>query len=309
MKDFFSRPSHASGLALGVLGILVLSPDALLLRLLAQHGAAESAIVAGRAALVALVVGTACALFPGARRGMRPRPIVLYALCFGAGLVCFPMSIARTYAANTLILLAVSPLLAAAGARIFLGEKIAPQTWLAALAVAVGAAVLMTSGGEGGVGGVGGVGVGEAAKIESGTKLVGDLLALFVAATLAAGSIVVRGSGGAMLPGVALGGLLSAVALFAFADWQSVMSFPASLLLLADGALVIPLSFALITLAARRLPPPETGLLFLLETFLGSLWVWLILLERPPLPSLLSGLFIASVLIAHSLWALRRGRE
>ena len=210
------------------------------------------------------------------------------------------MSIARTYAANTLILLAVSPLLAAAGARIFLGERIAMQTWLAALAVAVGAAVLMTSGGDG---------VGEAAKIESGTKLIGDLLALFVAATLAAGSIVVRGSGGAMLPGVALGGLLSAVALFAFADWQSVMSFPASLLLLADGALVIPLSFALITLAARRLPPPETGLLFLLETFLGSLWVWLILLERPPLPSLLSGLFIASVLIAHSLWALRRGRS
>ena len=291
MRDLFSRAPHAAGLGLGLAGILILSPDSLLLRLLAQNGADDAAVVAGRAAWTALTVGIFCLLFPRARRDLRWRPILLYAFFFAAGLVCFPLSIQRTYVANTLVLLATTPMLAAVGARIFLGERIAPQTWAAAAGAAVGAGFLM-------------------ANESGGVRLAGDVFALLAAASLAGGSVAIRGSGETgMLPGVALGGALTALAWGFFADWQTVADARNGWLLFADGAIVVSLSLALITVAAKLLPPPETGLIFLLETALGPLWVWLVLSERPPSSSLLAGIFIATVLIAHSAWALRKQRR
>ena len=288
MRAWFSGSSRAAGLALGISGIVILSPDALLLRLLAENGADDAAVVAGRAAWTALTVGMMCAAFPRARRNFRWRPVLTFALCFAAGLSFFPLSIQRTYTANTLVLLATTPMMAAAAARIFLGERIAPQTWAAALAAAVGAGFLLAN--ETGAG-----------------RLSGDVFALLAAASLAGGSVAIRGSGEtAMLPGVVLGAALTTLAWGGFADWGTVTDAQNAALLLADGAIVVSLSLVLITLAAKLLPPPETGLLFLLETALGPLWVWLVLLERPPLSSALAGVFIASVLIAHSVWALRR---
>ena len=100
-----------------------MSPDALLLRLLAENGADDAAVVSGRAAWAALATGMLCAFFPRTRREWRWRPILIYALFFASGLSCFPLSIQRTYTANTLILLATTPLLAAAGGADFSGGE------------------------------------------------------------------------------------------------------------------------------------------------------------------------------------------
>ena len=291
MRTFFSpvqRGAHAAGLALGIGGIVILSPDSLLLRLLAENGAESAAVIAGRAAWTAAATAAMCALPNLFGRQIKWRPVFLYALFFAAGLTFFPLSIQRTYAANTLILLATTPMLAAVGARIFLGEKIAPQTWAAALAAGLGAGFLM------------------AGETESG-HLLGDFFALLVAVALAASGVLIRGNPELnALPGVALGGAITAVGWGFFAEWETVATFGNSLMLFVDGALVVGLSFALITLAARLLPPPETGLIFLLEAALGPLWVWMFLNERPPLSSALAGVFIAAVLVAHSVWALRQ---
>ena len=292
-KAIFFRPpgAHATGLALGLSGIVILSPDSLLLRLLAENGAEDSAVIAGRGAWVAAGAALLCALPPMRRRRMEWRPIFAYAIFFAAGLTFFPLSIQRTYAANTLILLATTPMLAAVGARVFLGEKIAPQTWAAALGAALGAGFLLA-------GQVGG------------GRLLGDFFALLVAAALAAGGVLVRGNPEVnALPGVALGGAMTAAGWGFFAEWETVATGRNFLILAADGALVVALSFVLITLAARILPPPETGLIFLLETALGPLWVWMFLDERPPPSSLAAGVFIAAVLIVHSVWALRSGED
>ena len=287
MRDWFSRAPHAAGLALGIFGIVILSPDALLLRLLAENGADDAAVVSGRAAWAALTTGMLCAFFPGTRREWRWRPILIYALFFASGLSCFPLSIQRTYTANTLILLATTPMLAAAGARIFLGEKVARQTWAAAIAAGAGAGFLMAN--ETGAG-----------------RLEGDVFALLAAASLAGGAVTIRGGGErGCCRGVVLGSVLTAAGWGFFADWGTVADARGGFLLFLDGAIVVSLSLTLITIAARLLPPPETGLIFLLETGLGPLWVWLVLHERPPWSSLLAGAFIAAVLIAHSVWALR----
>src|SRR3546814_1616435 len=88
-----------------------------------------------------------------------------------------------------------------------------------------------------------------------------------------------------MVPAMALTGLLTAA-----------VALPAALLLedgpllysgarlgyaLIMGLLVVPVSFALITVGPRYLPAAEVGLITLLETVLGPFWVWLVLAEYP----------------------------
>ena len=278
--------AHGRGLLLGVCGVLILSPDALILRLLAAGGADHAAVIAGRAGWVALAAAALC-LAPWARRDFRWRPILLYALFFAASMSFFPLSIELTYAANTLVLLATTPLLAALGARIFLAERVAWQTWAAAVAAGAGASVLLL-GGDG-----------------AGGRFLGDLFGLLTAVCLAGGAIVIRGSGGtAMFPSIAIGALAVALGWGGFAVWDSVFEARLMSLLFIDGAIVLGLSFMLIAAAAKHLSPPETGLIFLLETAFGPLWVWLVLAERPPASTLLAGGLIAAVLILHSVWAL-----
>ena len=300
-----SLSARGRGLFLGVIGILILSPDALLLRLLSRGGAEEAAVVSGRAVWTSLAALLMCWLFPWARRHFRWRPILWYGLFFAGGMTFFPLSIQRTYAANTLVLLATTPMLAAVGARLFLGERAAPQTWAAALAAGVGAAFLLAGGMEGN--GVDGIGNDGAGGVGGSGSWLGDLFGLLTAVCLAGGAIVIRGSGDtAMVPGIFLGALLTSLFWAGWADWGSVWDVGGMVLLFVDGAVVVALALALIAAAARWLSPPETGLIFLLETGLGPLWVWMFLGERPPQSSLLSGVFIALVLIAHSVWALRR---
>src|SRR3546814_20148192 len=96
-----------------------------------------------------------------------------------------------------------------------------------------------------------------------------------------------------MVPAMALAGLLTAA-----------VALPAALLLedgpllysgarlgyaLIMGLLVVPVSFALITVGPRYLPAAEVGLITLLETVLGPFWVWLVLAEYPGDRALLGG--------------------
>jgi hypothetical protein len=54
-----------------------------------------------------------------------------------------------------------------------------------------------------------------------------------------------------------------------------------------------------------NLPAPEINLLFLLETALAPLWVWLALGEKPPATTTTAGVFIIAVLLAHFIATLK----
>ncbi len=78
--------------------------------------------------------------------------------------------------------------------------------------------------------------------------------------------------------------------------------------LLLMGFAVITPATALITLGPRYISAPEVGLLFLLETAFGPLWVWLVLSETPSALSLLGGFIVVASLMIHALWGLRLSR-
>ena len=59
----------------------------------------------------------------------------------------------------------------------------------------------------------------------------------------------------------------------------------------------------MITLGPRYLPAPEVGLIMLLETLLGPLWVWLVIREVPSIETLIGGAMILAALTWMSIAA------
>ncbi len=282
------QSTHAKGLAVVTLGVLILTPDALLIRLI---GIDHWTLLAWRGYLQGL--GMFLLVLAFYRRGTLASFKVIgvrglaAALAFSIGTILFIVALTYTSAANVLIIVASSPFFAALASRVFLGEHIAAATW-GAILVALG-----------GIGLLAFEGLGRSA-------FLGDLAALGVAVTLGANFTILRHARAVnMIPAMALSGLL--VGLIASPLAQPVELGQSQLLyLLIMGLFVVPVSFALITLGPRYLPAPEVSLLLLLETVLGPLWVWLVIGEAPGPLALAGGAVVVATLAAHSALALRQ---
>jgi len=74
------------------------------------------------------------------------------------------------------------------------------------------------------------------------------------------------------------------------------------------GLYVVPLGTGLMYLGPRYIPAAEVGLLMLLESILGPIWVWLVFAENPGVHTLLGGLIILSTLALNTVWALKFAR-
>ncbi len=274
--------SPRAGLILGVSGVCVLSPDALLLRL---FGGDDFALAAGRGIALAALAGILIAMAPALRRDFVWRPAAIYGAIYAVGLVSFSMSVRHTHVANTVVILAVAPLLSAVGAKWFLRETISARTWTACAVSAGGLSLVF------------------APQLAAGGGF-GDALALLTALSLAGCAIFIRRHPNVNLfPGLAFAGLFVAVLYAPFAEWNLAANDFG--LLAANGA-VVAFAFLGIMAASRRLSPPEVNLLFLLETALAPLWVWLALGEVPPAATVAAGVLIAAVLAWHST-AVARG--
>lgn len=278
-----------TGVLLAVVGVLILSPDVLLIRLVSVD---HWNLLFWRGLLMGLCLGGG---FVAGRGNWRSFFLLgasgwMVALLHAGGGVFFVRGITLTGAANALVIFAAVPLLSALLSRVFLGEAIARRTWLS-VAVGLGGIALVFKGslGQG--------------------SLAGDLCALIAACTMACTFVVLRSAKTVnMVPAISVGSLLMAVAGWA---QTSSLALPGQDLLwvLLMGLVVLPISFFLITLAPRYIPAPEVSLIMLLETPLGPLWVWLALGEVPALETVLAGFVILGTLGFQFLCSLRTPRH
>ena len=101
------------------------------------------------------------------------RPVVLVAACMAAASTCFIFSLAYTSVANTLILMSTGPYVAGLLGWIWLGERVAPRTWVT-MSIALAGTVVMVSN-----------------SYAHGTAF-GDLLAIVMAVSFAVATVLVR---------------------------------------------------------------------------------------------------------------------
>lgn len=277
------------GVLLAGLGVLLLTPDSLLIRLIQAE---TTTLLFWRGLLQCLAVCLIVSIrsrgrFVGRVRAMG-RAGWGVALLMACGNALFILSIRLTAVSNTLLIVSSAPLLGAVFTRIFLREQVPPRTWLAALAGLAGVAVIFS----------GSIGTDNAHRL-------GDLFA-FAVAVISGGTFVlirsIRGVSVAPAVGMA-GGLVALLALPWVRVFQVVPLDFFWLLLL--GVVIMPISFGLITQAPRYIPAPEVSLIMLLETLLGPFWVWLVFSEAPSPATWAGGALLLTTVALHSILALR----
>ncbi len=209
-------------------------------------------------------------------------PGVISSLCWTAMFTCFMLALSRTSVANALIVMGLLPFFAAISGWIFLGERVAPRTWIA-MAVAAG-----------------GIGVMFHDAVGSG-NLVGSLYALVVPIAAAVNTIAVKKGRGRvdLVPALLVGGVVAVLLALPLATPFTASSRDLALLGgLALFQLALP-CVLLVSFVIPRLSAAEIGLLSLLEVVLGPLWVWLAFGEQPAAAVLAGGLVVLAALAAN----------
>lgn len=278
------------GVALTGLGAVILSPDALLFKMLEADlwtAAFWRLSLMGCAVAAFVIVWRGRSLVADLRALGWALPVVTACICLSN--LGFLYALTHTTAADTLAMLATAPIFAALFA-IVIGERPPTRTWIAAGAVAIGIAVIF-----------------DASFDADAWK--GNLAAAGVAVAVGVWFTVSRAKAPVpTTPALALSCFVAAAIAVTMAD--SLAPPPGDWpILLALGLVVLPVSLTLITLGPQRLPAAEVGLLMLLETALGPLWVWLALAETPSPETLFGGGLIVGALVAHSLAAWRGQRR
>ena len=206
---------------------------------------------------------------------------IFYALTFSITNITFIISIQNTNVANTLVMIAMAPMLSAVLGGIFLKEIPDKKTWTAIL-ITFGSAVYIFYD-----------------SMQLG-NFFGDLFGLITALGLAIGAVIVRSAKNKdLVPAAVIGKLL--VAIFA-------VSFVESFALVKTDMIIVPLMcvmcvalpFVLVTIAPRYISAAEVNLFFLLETIIGPVWVWLVIKEQPTLETIQGGLIIILTIAIHS---------
>lgn len=286
-----SPRDQAKGLALAVFGVLILTPDTLIMRLV---GAEPWTTLFWRGVMMTVGFILLALIWYRGRAIAAVRAVgglgLLVSVVWTCNTVFFVISISETSVANTLIIVALAPLFAAVIGMAALGEPVQLRTWFAIGVAFAGIAVIFADGWQKGA-------------------LLGDLAAIGTALGLAAHFVLVRAARPTdMTPAVGLSGVTTALA--GLVGAQSLALPPDGVLMMAGlGILILPLSFAMLTLAPLYIPAAEVSLVILLETVLGPLWVWLVLAEDPGSRTLIGGGIVLAALIAHSILGLHGSKQ
>ncbi|MBD1171007.1 DMT family transporter [Pelagibacterales bacterium SAG-MED02] len=220
-------------------------------------------------------------LFTSGRHG------IIYIITFSITNIAFVVSIQNTNVANTLVMIAMAPMLSAILGAIFLKEMPDSKTWIA-IAVTFFAAIYIFYD-----------------SLQLG-NIFGDLLGLVCALGLAVGAVTIRSAKTKnLVPAAVVGKLLVAVFAIFFIETYA---------LVGRDLLVVPLMcvmcvaipFVLVTIAPRFIPAEEVNLFFLLETIIGPIWVWMIIKEQPSLETIQGGIVIILTIAIHSFLKLKK---
>ncbi|MBE9556046.1 MAG: EamA family transporter [Proteobacteria bacterium] len=197
------------------------------------------------------------------------------------------LSLNRTTVANTVVLLAIAPLIAALLGRVFLGEHLRRRTWLA-MFLAFGGVLTMVSGSLGSV------------------QLEGDLFALSTGVCFAVNIVALRsaplrdGKPVDMMPSNAMAGIVIAVIAMFLTDPLAVASADIPYLMLI-GLVAMGLGTWMFTRGVRHLQSAEAGLLCLGEAVVGPVLVWAFIGEEPTRMAMLGAAIILTALIYDTM--------
>ena len=214
-------------------------------------------------------------------------PGIFYILSFSICNITFIISIQNTNVANTLVMIAMAPMISAILGAIFLKEMPDYKTWIAIFITFIAVSYIFHD------------------SIELG-NFYGDIFGLITAFGLACNAVIARfAKHRDLVPSAVIGKFC--VAVFAFFFVESFDLVEKDLIIVPLMCVMcVAIPFVLVTIAPRFIPAEEVNLFFLLETIIGPIWVWLIIKEQPSIEALQGGLVIITTIAIHSFLKLKK---
>ena len=212
---------------------------------------------------------------------------LIFITTFSITNITFVVSIQNTNVANTLVMIAMAPMLSAILGAIFLKEIPDRKTWLA-IAVTFLAAVYIFYD-----------------SLQLG-NVYGDILGFITGLGLAINAVIIRSAKKKnLLPAAVVGKLCVAIFAMFFIETYALVDQDLFIVPLMS-IMCVAIPFVLVTIAPRFIPAEEVNLFFLLETIIGPFWVWMVIKEQPSIETMQGGLIIILTLGIHSFLKLRK---
>jgi len=214
-------------------------------------------------------------------------PGIFYVISFSICNITFIISIQNTNVANTLVMIAMAPILSAILGSIFLKEVPDRKTWIAIIITLISVTYIFYD------------------SIEMG-NFYGDLFGIITAFGLACNAVIARyAKNRDLVPSAVIGKLCVAIFAFLFVDSFSLVGTDLIIVpLMCVMCVAIP--FVLVTIAPRFIPAEEVNLFFLLETIIGPFWVWMVIKEQPSIETIQGGAVIILTIAIHSFLKLKK---
>ena len=278
-----------NGTLLAWFGVILLAPDALLIRFSGLDGIALlfwRGLLAGGTLLILWM----CFSGKQAKQdwAVISSPIgIFFVFIHVINVIAFAIGITMTSAVVMLTGLATMPLFTILFSIPILGERQNWQTWLAVMFCMFGILIVVLSGHQ-------------AIGAPKGSPIIGGFLGVSAAAGLGLTMVLKRRN--PKLPILLSAGWANIISVIL--AWgilgQQIPTLPQTPLALTSlmimGTIVLPLAFFALMVAPRYTTATTVGLIMLTESIMGPLWVWLGTTERPsPLMALGSAIVIASL--------------
>ena len=261
----------AKGLLWSFFGVLILSPDSLLIRL---SNLSDFSLIFYRSFLPAITIFLF--IFWSNKKDtfkvflLIGFPGIIYAIFYAITHISFIYSIQNTSVANTLVIIAGAPIFAAIFSIIFLKEKPSLFTWVIIFVALIS---MLT--------------IGWGSYSTSG--IFGDLMALIVAILMGASGVLVRYFKEIdLVPACFVGCLLAGLYSLPF-EIEFNLTNTQIIYLSLMCFIMLPIPFIVMTIAPKYTPAYQVYLIFLLESVLGTTWVWIVINEVPSLNTIIGG--------------------
>ena len=283
---------HIKGIAITTLGILLVTPDTIFVRMIIAD---PMVISFWRGLFSGLVVLMLVSAFQGRAGFLAVFKTgwlgVLYIALIGSTTFAVVLAVEHTSVANVVFIFAAMPIFALIFSRVLLGEPISRRMVLTMIAV---------------IAGLGIIGYGSQSSQIASWK--GDLWALYVAAAYALALTVLRMlKGTSMVPAIPIAYIGAAMLVSVFID--PIPAFSAQWPTFVAHGIFIGFATCLLTIGPRYISAAEVALLVLLESVLAPLLIWAIANEHPGKWAINGGLVVIGALLVSNLCVLLRRRS
>ena len=278
---------HLKGLIVTTLGVLLVVPDSLFVRLIEAEPMVTAFWRGSIAGAIVLVVLLAVQGVRGFRAVFRTGwPGLAYTVLMGTTAPAFVFAVTQTSVANVVFIFASMPVFAALFSRIFLGEIIRARMVITMAAVIFGLGIIAYGSKE--------------TQIAS---WKGDIWAVYISAAFAAALTAVRKvKATSMIPAIPVAYIGAAIVLGMFVSPGE--AFEAQWPLILGHGAFIGAASCLLALGPRYISSAEVALLILLESVLAPILVWWAIGENPGTWAVVGGTVVVGALVVSNVYSL-----